>query len=294
MKHPLISVIVLTYNQEAFVDPCLEGILAQNYPNFEVVVSDDTSSDGTATLIEKFANNDSRVRSFKSDENRGPSGNFEFALEQCKGDYIAFCEGDDLWTDSQKLSMQMDAILADPALSLVYANYAKVNDGGTEITSKALERQPESFSLGDLIHFHGPATNSVLIKREVFPDQFPDVFHEVLNPDVFILGYALHHGKAGFIDQVLSAHREHDAGIWTSLDKFERGLIRYSTLVKFYRTIGKNHLEKEALKLLERQVILAKEKDREVFQQFFDELPLERRMVLGLKWAYANIKGSEN
>jgi glycosyltransferase involved in cell wall biosynthesis len=290
MNRPRVSVIVLTYNHEKFVTTCLGGILAQDYPNFEVVVSDDASTDETSSLIEKFAESDSRIRFFRNEENKGPSGNFEFALEQCKGDFIALCEGDDVWTDSRKLSLQMDAILANPELSLVYADYSKINDSGMEVSPKVLGKQPASFDLSDLMHFHGPATNSVLLRREVFPKRFPEVCHEVLNPDVFILGYALHHGKAGFIDLVLSAHREHDAGIWTTLDQFERGLIRYSTLVKFYRSIGKRHLEKEALQLFERQVILAKEKDRDVFHRFFDELPTGRRLVLGLKWAYRNLK----
>jgi len=292
MNKPLVSVIVLTYHHGRFIKPCLEGVLRQDYENFEVLVCDDFSGDDTWEVIQSV--HDERIRAFRNEENTGPSKNFVFALEQCKGEFIALCEGDDLWTDATKLSLQVEEISADSATSLVYADYSKIDDTGKEIAKHVLDEQPERFELKDLLSKHGPATNSVLIRKSAFSRKFPEAFYEVLNPDVFIIGYGLKQGKAKYIDQVLSAHREHDMGIWTSLDQFERGLIRYSTLVKFYRSIGDRQLEREALLLFERQVILAREKDREVFQQFFDELPMSRRWVLGLKWAYANIKGSEN
>lgn len=294
MSEPLVSVIVLTYNHELFIKPCLEGILSQDYPNFEVIISDDKSVDDTVSIVNEMARTDKRLKFFEASENRGPSKNFAFALNECRGEYIALCEGDDLWINSQKMSLQMEAMMADSELSLIYADYAKVNDLGTELSPKVLAEQPTSFGLREMLQTHGPATNSILLKKAVFPDRFPEVFHTILNPDVFIIGYALAYGRAKYIDRVLSAHREHGQGIWTSVDRFERGLIRYLTMVKFYRSIGERELEKEALRLLERQVILAKEKDRDVFRRFFDELPLRRRWTLGLKWAYARIKGLGN
>lgn len=290
MSKPLVSVIVLTYNHERFIKSCLEGILNQDYENIEVIVCDDFSEDKTWEIIESIDDEKGRVRSFRNKENLGPSKNFVCALELCKGDFIALCEGDDLWTDYSKLTLQMEGMNADSSVSLVYADYSKIDDSGKEIAEKVLEEQPERFELKDMLSKHGPATNSIVIRKSAFLKKFPNTFFEVLNPDVFIIGFGLHSGKPHYINKVLSAHREHDAGIWTSLDRFERGLIRYSTLVKFYQAIGDRHLEKEALQLFERQVILAREKDREVFQQFFDELPISRRWALGLKWAYANIK----
>ncbi|MCZ4409307.1 glycosyltransferase [Cryomorphaceae bacterium 1068] len=291
MSEPLVSVIVLTYNHERFIKSCLEGILNQDYENLELIVCDDFSEDKTWEIIESIDYEKGRIRSFRNKENLGPSKNFVFALEQCKGDFIALCEGDDLWTNSSKLTLQMEGMNADSSVSLVYADYSKIDDSGKEIAVKVLEEQPAKFELKDMLSKHGPATNSIVIRKSAFPKKFPSTFFEVLNPDVFIIGFGLYSGRPHYVNKVLSAHREHDAGIWTSLDRFERGLIRYSTLVKFYQAIGDRQLEKEALQLFERQVILAREKDREVFQQFFDELPISRRWALGLKWAYANIKG---
>jgi|GEM_PF-4043841 len=294
MKKPLVSVIVLTFNHERFIEPCLQGILNQDYENMEVIICDDFSEDNTWEIIESIEDERGRIRSVRNKENLGPSKNFVSALKLCKGDFIALCEGDDLWTDSSKLSLQMDGMNADSSVSLVYADYSKIDDSGKEIADMVLEEQPERFELKDMLSKHGPATNSIVIRKSAFPKKFPSTFFEVLNPDVFIIGFGLHSGRTHYISRVLSAHREHNLGIWTSLDRFERGLIGYSTLVKFYRAVGDRQLEKEALQLFERQVILAREKDREVFQQFFDELPIRRRWALGLKWAYSNIKDFES
>lgn len=291
MTMPLVSVIVLTYNHEVFIKACLEEILKQDYENFELIVCDDFSEDRTWQTIQSIEDEEDRIRSFRNEENLGPSKNFFCALKQCKGDFVALCEGDDLWTDSNKLTLQMKEMNANPGTSLVYADYSKIDDSGREIEKQVLEEQPGQFDLRDMLSNHGPSTNSVLIRKNALPKKFPSSFYEVLNPDVFIIGFGLRSGRTLYINKVLSAHREHDTGIWTSLDRFERGLIRYSTLVKFYQAIGHRKLEKEALELFERQVILAREKDREVFQHFFDELPTSRRWALGLKWAYANIKG---
>jgi glycosyltransferase involved in cell wall biosynthesis len=292
MSMPLVSVIVLAYNHELFIKSCLERILNQDYENLEVILCDDFSEDKTWEIIKSIEDEKGRIRSFRNKENLGPSKNFVFALEQCKGDIIGLCEGDDLWTDSSKLTLQIEEMKADPSISLVYADYSKIDDTGKETAAKVLGEQPATFELRGMLAKHGPATNSIVIRKSALPKKFPTSFFEVLNPDVFIIGYGLHSGKTHYVNKVLSAHREHNMGIWTSLDRFERGLIRYSTLVKFYQTIGDRRLEKDALQLFERQVILAREKDEEVFQQFFDELPMSRRWVLGLKWAYANIKNS--
>ncbi|MGB6035742.1 MAG: glycosyltransferase [Cryomorphaceae bacterium] len=119
MSQPLVSVIVLTYNHERFIKSCLEGILNQDYENLEVIVCDDFSEDKTWGIIESIDDEKGRIRSFRNKENLGPSRNFVCALELCKSDFIALCEGDDLWTDSSKLSLQMEEMNADSSVSLV-------------------------------------------------------------------------------------------------------------------------------------------------------------------------------
>jgi len=289
MPEPFVSVIVLTFNHERFVSDCLESILSQDYSEFEVIVSDDASTDSTGQIVAKYADKDPRLKFFSSHLNRGPAENFRFALNRSKGELIALCEGDDHWVGFDKISVQV-RMMAEEEASLVYANYMKIDDAGKTIEDRVLEEQPPSFKLEDLIEKHGPATNSIIIKREALPDNLPRDFFTVLNPDVFIIGYGLLHGPSAYVDRVLSAHRVHTGGIWTTLERFEQGLIKYATLAKFYRAIGNGSCEEQSIKLLERQVILARKKNKVLFREFLSELPVHRRLLLGLKWMYSSIK----
>jgi glycosyltransferase involved in cell wall biosynthesis len=289
MNKPFVSVIVLTYHHAEYIAECLNRLQEQTYSPFEIVISDDASEDATPSLLEDLARSDDRIRFFGSDKNRGPAANFAFALSQCRGQVIATCEGDDLWIDAHKLSTQIEA-MEETGAPLVYSNYCKIDSAGKMVRDRVLSQQPDRFTLADLLDKHGPATNSVVWKREVMPKIFPPDFFEVLNPDVFIIGYGLAAGNAAYVDKVFSAHREHSGGIWSGLKEFERGLIKYATLTKLYRTLGEEKLMKEALTRLERQLIMARERKDDLFGTYFSELPPRRRLALRLKWFYASLR----
>ncbi|MEM9052691.1 MAG: glycosyltransferase [Bacteroidota bacterium] len=292
MSNPLVSVIVLVYNHENFIEDCLHSILKQSHSNIEVVVFDDQSSDRSWSIIESFRIKDPRIIAQRNDENVGPARNFEKALNSSRGEFIAICEGDDFWTNERKLEFQVEAIRRVSSVSLVYADYSKSDESGKITRSSVLDAQPLFFKLENMIEEHGPATNSVMMRKSAFPESLPHEFFEVLNPDVFIIGYGLAQGETDFIDQVLSSHREQEKGIWTSLEKIEQRLHRYLTLLKFFRVVGRKDLESKALNLFERQVIQAKEIGSTHFETFFSELPFSKRLLLKLKWLYSGFKNS--
>lgn len=109
---PRVSVLIITYNQAAFVAETITSVVAQltNFP-FEVIVADDHSSDETlriaAGLQAKFPD---RVRVVHTGANKGINPNLLFALGHARGDYLAICEGDDFWTDPSKLQRQFEAL----------------------------------------------------------------------------------------------------------------------------------------------------------------------------------------
>lgn len=112
---PLISVCVITYYHERYILDCLEGIAAQNYPNVELVISNDASTDNTHSKIESFIekieqSTTIKVKYFNQTKNLGICPNLKFTLDQCTGDFIALCEGDDYWVSSDKLFRQYEAI----------------------------------------------------------------------------------------------------------------------------------------------------------------------------------------
>ena len=93
-QSPLISIIVPVYNVEDYIRPCLDSILAQTYTNFEAILVDDGSKDGSGSVCDEYAEKDSRFIVVHK-ENGGVSSARNKGLEIAKGEYIAFVDSDD-------------------------------------------------------------------------------------------------------------------------------------------------------------------------------------------------------
>jgi glycosyltransferase involved in cell wall biosynthesis len=133
MSTPLVSAMVLTYQQVRFIERCLEGILSQatNFP-IEIVGGDDGSVDGTREICTRYADQfRDRIRFFprgrtlsQCPENGTPKWWFNFigTLMACERKYIAWCDGDDYWTDPLKLQKQVDFLEGRPQYGAVFTD----------------------------------------------------------------------------------------------------------------------------------------------------------------------------
>ncbi|MGV8995182.1 MAG: glycosyltransferase family 2 protein [Flavobacterium sp.] len=109
---PKVSVCMITYGHEKYIREAIEGVLMQECDfEVELIVANDCSPDGTDQIIRELMENHHRgswIRYHNHPQNLGMMPNFIFALKECRGQYIALCEGDDYWTDSQKLMKQVE------------------------------------------------------------------------------------------------------------------------------------------------------------------------------------------
>lgn len=85
------------YNGEKHIKEQIDSVLVQTISDFELLICDDCSSDTTYTILQQYALKDSRVQIFKNPSNQSYYRTFEKLLYHCKGDYIAFCDQDDIW-----------------------------------------------------------------------------------------------------------------------------------------------------------------------------------------------------
>lgn len=90
---PLVSIIMVVYNSEEFLEAAITSVISANYKNLELVISDDCSTDTSWDIISSY--NDPRIRAFKGEVNKGEYKNRKFCIDQCKGDYFVFVDGDD-------------------------------------------------------------------------------------------------------------------------------------------------------------------------------------------------------
>lgn len=187
----LLSVGILTYNQEKFIRQCLDSVLMQEVGfEYEIVVGDDYSTDNTVQILDEYVSrihdkmcrdkslnephcvlNDGGcvgIRVIKSEKNKGISMNYKKVLSACKGKYIALCEGDDYWTDAHKLQAQVDFLErhADYGFVGTY-NTLLFPDGTMEDDPYDYFPEPEregNWELyGDVFEFakYGPVTRTV-------------------------------------------------------------------------------------------------------------------------------------
>ena len=93
----MISIALASYNGEKYIRQQIDSILAQTIQKFELVVCDDCSTDSTLTILQEYEKNDSRIHVYENEQNLGFKKNFEKAVSLCSGEYIAFCDQDDIW-----------------------------------------------------------------------------------------------------------------------------------------------------------------------------------------------------
>lgn len=124
-KVPFVSVIIPTYNRRHILPDSISSVLNQSYRDFELIIVDDGSDDGTEEYIESIA--DDRVRYLKTDRNWGPAAARNLGARAAKGEYLAFHDSDDEWLPD-KLEKQMALLTDEKAeVSMVYCEYSKYN-----------------------------------------------------------------------------------------------------------------------------------------------------------------------
>lgn len=139
---PFISVLMPVYNSERFVEHAVESILRQDYADFELLLIDDGSTDGSGALCDRIAETDSRVKTFHK-ENGGMCGARNFGMKHARGTYIGFCDNDDeylphLLRDNCKLAQETaaDVIRFGRRLEIVSNNGEKLSsDAGPKTSS---------------------------------------------------------------------------------------------------------------------------------------------------------------
>jgi glycosyltransferase involved in cell wall biosynthesis len=168
-KKPKVSVCVVTYNQEKYIRQCLQSIVEQETDfDFEVIVGDDCSTDGTRSVIRAFVvKYPDIVNPIFRDTNIGAMNNFADILSVANGNYIALCEGDDYWTDPLKLQKQVDFLEAHPEYGLVHTDYQVYIQKERRFKSSPKHKIHNGGVFEKLIYHNFVATLSVCFKKKL-------------------------------------------------------------------------------------------------------------------------------
>ena len=169
---PLVSVIAICFNHERFVVPCLDSIAAQTYPNLQVIVLDDHSSDGSLAAINAWVEGrGAGVTLITHDVNRGICASRNEALALARGDYLAFISTDDQWLP-EKIAVQVSQLEREPGSGAVaYGDALLMDEAGRPVPgrfiarNRAFERLPEGRVFEDLLLGNFIPSLATLVRR---------------------------------------------------------------------------------------------------------------------------------
>jgi glycosyltransferase involved in cell wall biosynthesis len=162
-NEPLVSVIMPNYNNEKYLPEAIESILNQTYENFEFIIIDDCSNDGSWDLIKKYAKKDKRIRPFRNKINLGCTKSLNVGLKNANGIYIARMDSDDI-SITKRFEIQIDFLLNNKKVGVCGTNVILIDKTGKLISKRVYNKHPEK----NIVIESPLAHPSVMFKKKLY------------------------------------------------------------------------------------------------------------------------------
>jgi len=262
LKNPYLSVCMISYNHEKFIGKAIESVLMQKttFP-VELIISEDCSSDSTRNIcIEYQRGNPDKIILLDSTKNLGMSRNFLRTLLACRGKYIALCEGDDFWTDPEKIQKQVTFLDNNPDFFGVFHQTTNVDEYGKVINQKYFLNSKSRYNQEECLKQlrSSYASCSLVFRSEVLQGKLP-IWFSKRSCDQFLDLLITKYGNLYFIPDNMGAYRIHRNGVWqgsTDLwklqDKWLRNRLLYkdNNMKKKYKDYLTQELRKNTFNIL--------------------------------------------
>lgn len=210
-----VSIILPTYNRAYCIERSIDSILSQTYPEFELLVIDDCSTDDTENLVANVVKSDERVRYFRQSQNRGVAAARNEGIRQAAYSYIAFQDSDDEWK-TDKLEKQMRVFAEKPDIGLVYCVFEGRKQDGTyvRIPPDSMEKsslQGDMYQL--LLQCNVIDAPTAVVRRECLEQR--GLFNEALSclEDWELFLRIAKEWAIGYVDEALLCSDIHEGGV---------------------------------------------------------------------------------
>lgn len=230
----MVSVDMITYNHEKFISQAIEGVLMQktNF-RYELVIGEDCSSDNTSNIVKAYARKYPDIIKARCNSiNLGMTANGLMTVQECKGKYMAICEGDDYWTDPYKLQKQVDFLEGNPDYGLVHTDFDRLDyKTNKRINSFYKSNNIDIFSGNILFDYQKRGfirLVTVCIRKQIVKDflrlyQRKMIDQNWLSGDLPLFLYAAYCSKIEFLPESTSVYRRLPESASSSKD-FKRKL----------------------------------------------------------------------
>lgn len=212
----LVSICCITYNQEEYIRDALEGFLMQktNF-KYEIIIHDDASTDNTVEIIKEYEEKyPDIIKTICQKENQYSKGIkiVPLVLEKVQGKYITICEGDDYWTDENKLQLQVDYMEANEKCTFCFHNAKILNMRSNKMSTlieKKYTKGKEDYSPEDLlmIDYVGKIPTASFMFKKENTEKLPDWYFQSICEDLPLKLIMTNYGYAHYIDKEMSVYR---------------------------------------------------------------------------------------
>ena len=254
MSLPLVSISCITFNHAPYLRKCLDAFMMQqtNF-SFEVVIHDDASTDGTQDIIREYQEKHPGVFfPLFQQENQYSKGvrsmMAKYNFPRSRGKYIALCEGDDYWTDPNKLQKQVDFLESNPEVVLTGHDALIINQKGELVSrSKLPQEKKRDCSSIELQKCFYVLTQSMCFRNVPLLKNMPEESFTSKMGDVFLISILGQFGSYKYISDIQpTAYRIHENGIWGMKKEEERTLMMrsaFTQLSKYYGRVSNRRME---------------------------------------------------
>ncbi len=210
VRAPRVSIGLPVYNGQNYLAEALEACLAQTYTDFELIISDNASTDGTPAIIAQYAEQDTRIRVFRQARNIGGGPNQNFVLAQARGEYYKLIAHDDLYAPTL-LERCVDVLDARPEVVLCHGDMAYIDSDGNELYRYVYEMTTDSPSAPErfrsLLYTPGGDDEYGVLRTAVAQQVLPcGSYH---NPGRPMVGEIALHGPFHQVPELLFYRRDH-------------------------------------------------------------------------------------
>ena len=243
-KSCVVSICCLSFNHEKYIEECLKSILLQKTDfGFEILLHDDASTDKTQAIIKKYVDQYPRIikpiLQAENQRSKLKSGmNPKFNYPRAQGKYIAFCEGDDYWSDSNKLQKQVEILNKNPNVGCVVSDYDKFIQNDSEIKPKILANTFKDLNEGILpskslfsVALKQTRTVTAMIRKENILSFQKEEFLKGVPGDTQLFGHLLLTSKVFLMNECTAVYRILIESIshTNSFEKKQRFMKSYNT-----------------------------------------------------------------
>ena len=239
---------MITYAHENYIEQAINSVLMQEC-NFEVelIITNDCSPDNTDGVIKKIIKNHPKaswIRYIRHEKNIGMMTNFVFTFKEARGKYIAICEGDDYWTDPNKLQKQVDFLEGNEEYVLCFHNVLIQDDKGIMKKDAISDHLGNTMSMIDLAKGNFIHTPSVVFRNNF---ELPKWYYSLPLGDWPLYLIIIKDKKIKKLDDVMCVYREHPNGIWSQTTKNQKYLVIIKTIRILLENLNADLIVKDLL-----------------------------------------------